>query len=650
MKPLRRLIPDAMFVIAIGLLAWPLVAPIQGATAAVPDAVVKANLVRLRMASPDSISPTSFTKLLNAMYDAPASSIISNSRLGSGLARQRMVTALADGQLSGGDERFIMSGSPFTDAEKADLTKANATLIRAPAHAAHNAILATKDLGTTRVIPGQDPADPAPETEPGPPLALDGPHPAVKASMMKLPWSVLGSQFFELSTAASWSNPELLTTWGLTRNATDKKWRLPGSDFYYDTFGGQVPMFTARYEPSAANLYLLTALSKVAPDQWKAYVAQTNVKGPSESFLGGHVNTIRSRGVGSLLQYLDDQTTATKNLFTGTMGPAPLWAVAQLQETYPNFNQALWVSELQNGSKEWVAPTSESVTKAIAAGGDTPLYALDHDAPGGYPLAWIDSMYVPATGLSIDEVNAVSAFIRFVATDGQDIVKADNDGVIGPDLVTKAFAAANAAVTSNCDAAKGVARLEADSPYYPLAAVAPKLHALAPQMVCATPVDPSTTTTTSTSTTSTSTTSTSTTSTSTTSTTQATTTTTAASTTTQATTTTIGATTTTRASTTVRATTTPTTRATPSTTQPAVVLAATNQPTPASTVATTTPRTTTTLPSDQVVGAPLAPSVAALPLGLPSTGRAGFDRWTTMFLGGGVCFRVLRRIFRKAAA
>jgi hypothetical protein len=639
MKPLRRLMPDATFAIAIGLLAWPLVAPIQGAMAAAPDAVVKANLVRLRMASPDSISPTSFTKLLNAMYDAPASSIISNSRLGSGLARQRMVTAFTDGQLSGGDERFIMSGSPFTDAEKADLTKANATLIRAPVHAAHNAILATKDLGTTRVIPGQDPADPAPETEPGPPLALDGPHPAVRASMMKLPWSVLASQFFELSTAASWSNPELLTTWGLTRTATDKKWRLPGSDFYYDTFGGQVPMFTARYEPSAANLYLLTALSKIAPDQWKAYVAQTNVKGPGESFLGGHANTIRSRGVGSLLQYLDDQTTATKNLFTGTMGPAPLWAVAQLQESYPNFNQALWVSELQNGSKEWVAPTSESITKAIAAGGDIPLYALDNAVPGGYPLAWVDSIYVPATGLSIDEVNAVSAFIRFVATDGQDIVKADNDGVISPDLVTKAFAAANAAVTSNCDAAKGVARLEPDSPYYPLAAVSPKLHALPPQMVCATPIDPSTTTTTTTST-------------STTSTTQATTTTPAATTTTQATTTTttIRDTTTTRASTTVRTTTTPTTRATPTTTQPAVVLAATNQPTPPSTVATTTPRTTTTLPSDQIVGAPLAPSVAALPLGLPSTGRSGFDRWTTMLLGGGLCFRVLRRIFRKGAA
>lgn len=319
------------------------------------------------------------------------------------------------------------------------------------------------------------------------------------------------------------------------------------------------------------------------------------------------------------------------------MGPAPLWAVSQLYETYPDFNNALWVSELQNGSKEWVAPTSDSVTKAIAAGGDTPLYALDHDVSGGYPLAWVDSIYIPATGLSIDEVNAVSAFIRFVATDGQDIVKADNDGVISPDLLTKALAAANAAVTSNCDAAKGVARLEADSPYYPLAAVAPKLHALAPQMVCATPVDPSTTTTT--------------TSTSTTSTTAATTTTTAATTTTQATTTTtIRATSTTRASTTVRATTTPTTRAAPGTTQPAVVLAATNQPPPPSTVATTTPRTTTTLPDDQLVGAPLAPSVAALPLGLPSTGRAGFDRWTTMLLGGSLSFRVLRRIFRKAAA
>jgi hypothetical protein len=639
MKRSRRIVSEVMFAVAIGLLGWPLLAPIQGATAAAPDAVVKANLVHLRTASPDSIAPASFTKLINAMYDAPASSVISNSRVGSGLARQRIVNALTDGRLTGGEERFIISGSPFSDAEKAALTKANATLIRAPVHAAHNAIIARRDLGTTRVIPGQDPEDPEPQTEFGPPLVLDGPYPdvALKASKMKLPWSVLGSQFFELSTAASWSNPELLTTWGLAKNATDQKWHLPGSDYYFDTFGGQVPMFTARYEPSAANLYLLTALSKVATEQWNAYLAQTKVTGPGETFLGGHPNTIRSRGVGSFLQYLDDPTAETNNRFTGTMGPAPLWSIPLLYETYPNFNDALWVSELQNKSKEWVVPTSESITKAIAAGGDAPLYALDNAVPGGYPLAWVDSIYVPATGLSIDEVNAVSAFIRFIATDGQDIVKADSDGVISPDLLKKALDAANAAVTSNCDAAKGVARLEADSPYYPLAAAAPKLHALGPQMVCATPVDPSTTTTTSTSTTPT---------------TAATTTTVAATTTTQATTTTtttIRATTTTRVTTTVRPTTTPTTSAT-STTQPAVVLAATNQPPPASTVATTTPPTTTTLPEDQVVGAPLAPSVAELPLGLPSTDRAGFDRWTTMLLGGLFCFRALRWFFRRKAA
>jgi hypothetical protein len=642
-KRARRLVSEAIFAVAIGLLAWPLVEPIQEATAATPDAVVKANLVRLRMASPDSIAPTSFTKLIDAMYGAPASSIISNSRVGSGLARQRIVTALADGKSTGGEERFIISGSPFTDAEKAALANANATLIRAPMHAAHNAVLAAKDFPTERVIPGQDVEDPdsVPETEPGPPLELDGPHPTVKASMMKLPWSVLGSQFFEISTSAGWSNPELLTAWGLTPKATDKtKWNLPGSDYYFNVVGGQTPLFSARYEPSAANLYLLTAISKTAPDQWKTYVATANTKvtGPSETFFGGKAFTVRARGVGSFLQYLGDDKSVPSGFF-GTMGPAPLWAVPKLYDTYPDFNKSLWVAKLQNGSKEWVAPTSESVTKAITAGGDVPLYALDNDVPGGYPLAWVDSIYVPATGLSIDEVNAVSAFIRFVATDGQDIVKADNDGVISPDLLTKALAAANKAVTENCDAAKGVARLEADSPYYPLAAVAPKLHALAPQMVCATPVDPSTTTTTSTSTTPT---------------------TVATTTTTQATTTTAQATTATTQATTTRATTASTTRATtattralattaqpPSTTQPATVLAATAQTTVPTTVATAT---TTTLPDDQIIGAPLAPTVGALPLGLPPTGRAGFDRWTTMVLGGGIAFRILRRIFRRTSA
>ena len=627
MKCMGRLLPERLFTLSIGLLAWPLIAPIQGATAATPDAVVKANPVRIRMASSDSISPPSLTKLINAMYDAPANPVLSNSRLGSGLARQRIVEALADGKLTSAEERFIISGSPFTDAETAALTKANATLMRAPVHAAHNAILASTIPTTYRII---DPLDPL-GTEGGPPLVLDGPHPSVSASMMKMPWPALGSHFFEQFPGESWVNPAVLTLWGLTLNATDKRWYAGTDDLFFGAVNRDVPLFAARYEPSASNLYLLTALSKTAPDEWKKFAALKKVAGPSENFVGGSPFTIRARGVGNLLQYLVNPPDGK----AGTMGPAPLWAVSQLRETYPDFSNTLWVSELQNGAKEWVAPTSDSVTKAIAAGGDTPLYALDHAVPGAYPLAWVDSIYLPATGLSIDEVNAVSAFIRFLATDGQDIVKADSDGVISGDLLTKALAAANAAVTSNCDAAKGVARLEADSPYYPLAAVAPKLHALPPQTVCATPVDPSTTTTTT-----------------------ITTTTVAATTTTQATTTTttIAATTTTQATTTTLATTTRATtatmaRATTTTTQPATVLAATELPTTTvpATIATTIPPTTPTLPDDQIVGAPLAPTVAALPLGLPPTGRAGFDRWTTMLLGG-LVLRLARGIFRRFAA
>jgi hypothetical protein len=619
-----RVLREAAFAVAIGLLGWPLVGPLRGATAAPADAVVKANPVRIRMASPDSISPTSFTKLIDAMYGAPARTVISNSRLGSGLARSRIVDAYGDGKLTGTEERFILSGAPFTAAETAELTTANATLIRAPVHATHNAILSSNVFKTERA-PDEDQY-----SAPGPPLVLDGPHPTVKASMFKMPWSALGAHYFELRPGESWLNPEVLTAWGLVRNPTDGNWYPPGtSDFYFVTFGGSIPMFTARYEPSAANLYLLTALSKLAPDPWKAYVKQTSAAGPGESFLGGSQTTIRARGVGSLTQYLADPLTAIRNNRVGTMGPAPLWAVPQLRTSYPDFDGTLWVSELQNGSNEWIAPTGDSVTKAIAAGGDTPLYALNNPVPGAYPLSWVDSLYAPATGLSIDETNAVAAFIRYLVTDGQDVVKADEDGVIGPDLVAKALAAANTAVTSNCAAAQGVARLEPDSPYYPVAADAPKLHALAPQLVCATPPDPSTTTTTATTATTIE---------------AATTTTTAAATTT----TTEAATTTTRVASTTRATTT-TTRA--ARTTAATVLSATTQATVPTTVATTKPRPTpTTLPDDQIVGAPLAPTVESLPLGLPPTGRAGFDRWTTMLLGGIVAYRVRNRFMRRVVA
>jgi hypothetical protein len=619
---IRRVLREAAFAVTIGLLGWPLVAPLHRATAATPDAVVKANPVRIRMASPDSISQKSFTKMIDAMYGAPARPGISNSRLGSGLAKTRMLAALADGQLTGTEERFIMSGAPFTTAETAELTTANATLIRAPIHATHNAIVTNLTFQTETAANEEEGSFP----EPGPPLLLDGPHPSVNASMFKMPWATLAAFYFEQKPAESWNYPETLTALGLVRSATDGNWYVNGTNVYSTLSAATIPLFTARYEPSAANLFLLTALSKTAPDAWKTYLKDTGAAGPTESFLGGTQTTIRARGVSSLMQYLTDPTIVERTRKFGRMGPAPLWVVPQLRTTYPDFNETLWVSKLQNGAKEWIAPTGDSVTKAVAAGGDTPLYALDNPVPGAYPLTWVDSLYLPATGLTIDEVNAVSAFIRFLVTDGQDIVRADEDGVISPDLVAKALAAANTAVTSNCTAAKGVARLEADSPYYPVVADAPKLHALAPQIVCATPVDPSTTTTSSTTTT----------------TVEATTTTTAAT-----TTTTEAATTTTRGTSTTRAT-TPTTRAT--TTTAATVLAATAQATVPTTVATTTPRVTTTLPDDQIVGAPLAPSVESLPLGLPPTGRAGFDRWTTMLLGGLVAYRVRNRFMRRATA
>ena len=64
--------------------------------------------------------------------------------------------------------------------------------------------------------------------------------------------------------------------------------------------------------------------------------------------------------------------------------------------------------EMQNANGDWVAPTADAINKAVDAGGDTPLYALTNKVPGRYPLVWVDHLYAPAHGLSIEKTEGLA--------------------------------------------------------------------------------------------------------------------------------------------------------------------------------------------------------------------------------------------------
>src|SRR5262249_22722230 len=140
-------------------------------------------------------------------------------------------------------------------------------------------------------------------------------------------------------------------------------------------------------------------------------------------------------------------------------------------------------------------PTPDSITKAVAAGGGKALYALTHDVPDAYPLVWVDRLYAPATGLSIEKTEGMAMLIRYLATSGQAKAAPVGEGQLSPALVTEALTAADSLVTSNCAAAGGeVVKSDDPGPLAPASATA--MTKIGPMLHCQVPVPPTTTTTT----------------------------------------------------------------------------------------------------------------------------------------------------------
>jgi hypothetical protein len=137
----------------------------------------------------------------------------------------------------------------------------------------------------------------------------------------------------------------------------------------------------------------------------------------------------------------------------GVLAPVPPWALGAVQAGQngsPPVKNAEWV-EVQNAAGQWVVPTPASIDAAVDSGGASPLYGLTNaSTASAYPLTWVDDLYAPAHGLSMDKTNALAGLIRYLVTDGQKYTAANNDGQLSPALVVQGLNAANALVTSNC--------------------------------------------------------------------------------------------------------------------------------------------------------------------------------------------------------
>jgi hypothetical protein len=106
--------------------------------------------------------------------------------------------------------------------------------------------------------------------------------------------------------------------------------------------------------------------------------------------------------------------------------------------------------DVPNANGDYIAPTPESINKAVDAGGDTPLYALTNRVPGAYPLVWVEHLYAPAHGLSPAKTEALATTIRYLVTAGQKTTAAVGEGRLPESLALRALAGADRLVTSNC--------------------------------------------------------------------------------------------------------------------------------------------------------------------------------------------------------
>jgi hypothetical protein len=206
-------------------------------------------------------------------------------------------------------------------------------------------------------------------------------------------------------------------------------------------------------------------MSRFTPSVWTAlknFYPLGNWDGVTE--VAGHLTggKVTSRGQADLqadlLTWSDgsapvDPTTKT-NANAGVLAPIPSSVIKEPRDTWaPIFHPPANFIELLpilNANGEWVAPTTASITKAAAAGLDNPLYAFDHKVAGAYPFTWIDHLYAPAHGLSIEKTEGLATLIRYMATGGQDVAASVGEGRLPDALVQQSLQAADSLVLSNC--------------------------------------------------------------------------------------------------------------------------------------------------------------------------------------------------------
>jgi PBP superfamily domain len=598
---MRRHVPGWIVVAIAGAASWSIGAtvPVGAADSSVP---VELN------GSGDSELSAEFTSWQDTMFAADQPTDISYFQRGSSDGRARLLD---------GSKQFVISGVPFTAAELAGRPGNAGAIIEAPlAVSSLSAIVTTPPDSWSTTTFVCDPNDPLVEDPDA--CVVHGAY----AGPIRLPPENLSalalglSPTFQNNGLGLWRDPNVLTAMGFAPPSATLALQVPQLDA---AAPGKEDTWMNRQEGSAASKSLMTYAQALAPTAWglrgqefPGFVLDAN----QERF--GTRNLLRegeTTVVGLVALYKTDVfCNCVQNAWAGNATAVSSTSFGQVVTDAPDarFREV----EVQNKHGDWVLPTRASLEAAIAAGVDIDSGAIV-DAPGAYPFTWISRLYTVAGTLDPDEANALAATIRYIATDGQDLVVAKGGAPLNASLRAEALSAADQVVAGNCTQAGYEIVASGPSSFEPNTPTVQALHAL---KHCQPAPPPPTTTTTTTSTT----------------------------------TTTLAPTST---STTVAATTTNVqsspaevpvvSRTTPSPSAGAAatsVNATTTTTSPPETTTTTTARATTTTTSTTSVpplpaglgSRPRGRALSSLPLQLPPDGSEGFKKLGSLLLGAGM--------------
>jgi ABC-type phosphate transport system substrate-binding protein len=426
-------------------------------------------------ASSQSSTPVPVATIRGAGSWGPNFEITSweNALLGDGSGVDVRYTAhgsqLGRGELLSGSADFVFSGVPFTTDELKQLPGGKSDLIDVPLQVSSLAFLVASPFPNGFQAqtdkPSCDPDDPPP---PDFTCSVRTPY----TGALKIPPANLSAMLVNFAGTSSCSAPPApnpdphlpLNSWTCHSITDSFGLTYPVTWVGMSATAGPAPVL--RSDPDETNYYLQQYVKTAAKTEvWDKLVAEGNQSDPpiawdpiTERF--PRLTKVASRdGAGQQAQQLGfaSQNPITGNFSNQTAGliaDIPASGAADVKLLNPN----VVFAPVKNGGGEFVAPSTDSINKAVNAGGDTALYALDHAVAGAYPLAWIDHLYVntkPTTALTAEKVEALAAMIRYIATDGQDEAAKVGEGQLSAPLKTQALAGADDLVSKACPTSTG---------------------------------------------------------------------------------------------------------------------------------------------------------------------------------------------------